>query len=98
MIRELKRFVYLHGLRCGLCGHCQLGNPNCEEWEFHKFRRTYITAICRHVDLRTAQEYAGHARITSTERYLKAASAIEGQKRVSAIDWAKSFYEPPATK
>ena len=86
------RFVYLHGLRCGRCGHCRLSNPNCEEWEFHKFRRTYITAICPRVDLRTAQEYAGHARITSAERYLKTASAAAGQKRISAIDFTKPFY------
>lgn len=93
MIRSLKRFAYLHGLRCGRCEHCRGGNPNCEEWELHKFRRTYITAIVRHVDLRTAQAYAGHKRITSTERYLKAASASEGQKRVSQIDWTKPFYQ-----
>jgi integrase len=96
MLPLLKRFVYLHGLRCGRCNHCRLGNPNCAGWEFHKFRRTYITAICRHVDLRTAQTYAGHERITSTERYLKAASASEGQSRVSAIDFTKSFYDPSA--
>jgi integrase len=93
MIRSLKRFAYLHGLRCGRCEHCRSGHPECEEWELHKFRRTYITAIVRHVDLRTAQAYAGHKRIASTERYLKAASASQGQKRVSAIDWTKPFYD-----
>jgi integrase len=92
MIRHLKRFAFLHGLRCGRCSHCRSGNPNCEAWELHKFRRTYITGICRKVDLRTAQEYAGHTRITSTERYLKAASAAEGQKSVSSIDWTKPHY------
>jgi integrase len=92
MIRHLKRFAYLHGLRCGRCSHCRSGNPNCEAWELHKFRRTYITGICRKVDLRTTQEYAGHTRITSTERYLKAASAAEGQKSVSSIDWTKPHY------
>jgi integrase len=92
MIRHLKRFVYLHGLRCGRCHHCRAGNPNCEDWELHKFRRTYITGILRHVDLRTAQEYAGHSRITSTERYLRPASATEGQSRVSSIDWTVPFY------
>lgn len=70
-----------------------MGNPDCEQWELHKFRRTYITAICRNVDLRTAQSYAGHEKITSTERYLKSASAAEGQKRVSAIDFTKPFYD-----
>jgi len=93
MIRSLKRFAYLHGLRCGRCEHCRSGHPECEEWELHKFRRAYITAIVRHVDLRTAQAYAGHKRITSTERYLRSASASEGQKRVSAIDWTKPFYD-----
>jgi integrase len=93
LIKKLKRYVYLHGLRCGRCAHCRSGNPECEDWELHKFRRTYITGIVRHVDLRTAQGYAGHLRITSTERYLKAASAKEGQKRVSGIDWTKSFYD-----
>ena len=90
--RQLKRFVYQHGLRCGRCDHCRSGNPNCEEWELHKFRRTYLTGIVRHVDLRTAQQYAGHSRITSTERYLRSASAAEGQSRVSSIDWTVPFY------
>jgi integrase len=94
LIRDLKRFVYLHGLRCGRCGHCNSGNPDCEDWELHKFRRTYITGILRHVDLRTAQEYAGHSRISSTERYLRPASATEGQSRVSSIDWTVPFYMP----
>jgi integrase len=58
----------------------------------HKFRRTYLTGIVRHVDLRTAQQYAGHSRITSTERYLRSASAAEGQSRVSSIDWTVPFY------
>ncbi len=93
MIRFLKRFAYLHGLRCGHCEHCRSGHLECEEWELHKFRRTYITAIVRHVDLRTVQAYAGHKRITSTERYLKAASVAEGQKRVSAINWTKPYYD-----
>jgi integrase len=92
LIRQLKRFVYLHGLRCGRCHHCRFDNPECEEWELHKFRRTYITGILRHVDLRTAQEYAGHTRISSTERYLRPASASEGQSRVSSIDWTVPFY------
>jgi integrase len=84
--------VYLHGLRCGRCEHCRSGNPDCKEWSLHKFRRTYITGIVRHVDLRTAQGYAGHSRITSTERYLRPASATEGQGRVSSIDWTVPFY------
>jgi integrase len=92
MIRKLKKFVFLHGLRCGRCGHCTSGNPECEDWELHKFRRTYATALVRHIDLRTAQRYLGHRRISSTERYLTAASASEGQQSVSAINWTKSFY------
>jgi integrase len=92
LIVQLKRFVYLHGLRCGLCEHCRSGNPECEDWELHKFRRTYATALVRHVDLRTAQRYLGHKRITSTERYLRAASAVDGQRKVSQIDFTKPFY------
>lgn len=46
----------------------------------------------RHVDLRTAQRYLGHKRITSTERYLLAASAADGQGKVSEIDFTKPFY------
>lgn len=92
LIKSLKRFVYLHGLRCGRCAHCRSGNPECEEWELHKFRRSYATALVRHVDLRTAQRYLGHKRIASTERYLKAASAAEGQKKVSGIDFTENFY------
>ncbi|MGD0939000.1 MAG: site-specific integrase [Terracidiphilus sp.] len=92
LLRKLKKFVYLHGLRCGRCDHCLSGNPECEDWELHRFRRTYATAIVRHVDLKTAQTYLGHLRISSSERYLKAASAAEGQTKVSAIDFTKSFY------
>jgi integrase len=92
LIRDLKRFAYLHGLRCGRCSHCRSGNPECEEWELHKFRRTYATGLVRNVDLRTAQGYLGHKRITSTERYLRAGSAADGQKKVSKIDWTKPFY------
>jgi len=92
LIGSLKRFVYLHGLRCGRCTHCRIGNPDCEEWELHKFRRTYATALVRRIDLRTAQQYLGHKRITSTERYLRAASAIDGQRAVSQIDFTKPFY------
>src|ERR1035438_7693734 len=95
LLKSLKRFVYLHGLRCGQCGHCRLGNPDCEEWELHRFRRTYATALVRHVDLRTAQKYLGHKRITSTEHYLLAASAEDGQQAVSAIDFTKPFYGGP---
>jgi integrase len=93
LLQHLKRFVFRHGLRCGNCAHCLSGNPECENWGFHKFRRTYITAILRHVDLRTAQSYAGHKRISATERYLRPGTAIDGQKRVSAIDFTKPFYE-----
>jgi integrase len=91
ILERLKRFVYLHGLRCGRCGHCVSGNPNCEEWECHKFRRNYATTIVRKYDLRTAQQYLGHKRITSTERYLRAFSAIDGQKRASQIDFTNPF-------
>ena len=92
LMQQLKRFVHQHGLSCGRCHHCRSGYPGCEEWELHKFRRTYITGILRHVDLRTAQQYAGHSKITSTERYLRSASAAEGQSRVSSIDWTVPFY------
>lgn len=98
LILHLKRFVYLHGLRCGRCEHCRSGNPECEDWELHKFRRTYATALVRHVDLRTAQKYLGHKRITSTERYLRAASAIDGQKKVSQIDFTKPFYSDSSNR
>lgn len=93
IIRELKRFAYLNGMRCGHCAHCRSGNPNCEAWQLHKFRRTYLTRVCRKTDLRTAQEYAGHTRLSSTQRYLKPASAAEGQKRVSSIDFTENDYD-----
>jgi integrase len=93
LLGALKRFAFVHGLRCGRCEHCLSGNPECDNWDMHKFRRTYATAIVRYLDLRTAQEYLGHESITSTERYLKASSAAGGQKRVSQINWIKPFYE-----
>ena len=78
--------------RLGCFDQAKAGNPDCEDWELHKFRRTYATGLVRHVDLRTAQKYLGHKRITSTERYLRAASAADGQEAVSKIDWTKPFY------
>ena len=65
---------------------------NAKIGSFTNFAAPTQPALVRNVDLRTAQGYLGHTRITSTERYLRAASAADGQKRVSAIDWTKPFY------
>jgi integrase len=48
------------------------GGPVCEKWHPHKFRATYITELLRSgIDIRTVQALAGHAHITSTEKYLR---------------------------
>ncbi|MCL2659451.1 MAG: site-specific integrase [Acidobacteriaceae bacterium] len=93
VIHSLKQFAFEHSLTCGCCEHCLAGHHDCEEWTLHKFRRTYITAICRYLDLPTAQKLAGHADIRTTQRYLAAAKASEVQGRVSQIDFTKPFYK-----
>lgn len=93
LLAKLKHQVRKAGLSCGTCEHCKNGNPDCQHFDLHKFRRTYITAILRYVDLRTAQELAGHSKIETTMRYLRPAAAKEVQKKVTMIDFTKSFYD-----
>ena len=87
LLRDLKRLVYKAGLHCGLCQSCKERNE-CEQWELHKFRRTYITTLLRNrIDLRTVQAFAGHADLGSTMRYLTPASTSEVRDKIAAIEW-----------
>jgi integrase len=58
-----------------------------QDASLHKMRRSWLTALVRSkaVDLRTAQDFAGHSDLASTMRYLKPASAAEMQHKIDSI-------------
>jgi integrase len=58
----------------------------CEQWELHKFRRSFLTKMLRNgIDARTVQAFAGHSSLDVTLRYLRPASATEMQTKLNAI-------------
>lgn len=64
------------------------GDRGYDEFELHKFRPTCITAWLRnHIDPRTVMEYAGHADLETTLRYLRPAAAPERIAAVSEVKW-----------
>lgn len=79
------------GIECGWCANCiagTKGDRGCEDFELHKFRRTCITTWLRNnIDPRTVMEYAGHADLETTLRYLRPAAAHERIAEVSEIKW-----------
>jgi integrase len=79
------------GIECGWCANCIAGVKGargCDEFELHKFRRTCITTWLRNgIDPRTVMEYAGHADMETTLRYLRPAAAQERIAAVSGIKW-----------
>ena len=86
-----KKRVRLEDSFCGWCDNCHAGLKGdrlCEEFELHKFRRTCITTWLRNkIDPRTVMEYAGHADLETTLRYLRPAAAHERIAAVSEIKW-----------
>lgn len=88
LLRKLKTLARNSGLNCGRCEGCQRKGAlaECEEFELHKFRRTYATTLLRSgVDLATAQRMMGHSDLSSTIRYLRPASSATVQDKVNAI-------------
>jgi integrase len=60
----------------------------CAEWTLHKFRRTCLTTMLRQgVDAKSVQNFAGHAELDTTLKYLAPALGIEMQAKVNAIQW-----------
>ncbi|CAN5750837.1 hypothetical protein BH10ACI4_BH10ACI4_17000 [soil metagenome] len=89
LLRRLKRLAKAHELNCGVCGGCKSALGECQGWTLHKFRRTYCTTLLQSgMDLRTVQQFMGHADLASTMRYLKPATSKESQARVNAIKWS----------
>jgi len=88
LLRKLKTLARNNNLNCGRCEGCQRPGAaaECEEFELHKFRRTFCTTLLRNgVDLATVQRAMGHKDLASTMRYLGPASAAQMQDRVNAI-------------
>lgn len=51
--------------------------------------RTYCTTLLQSgLDLRTVQQFMGHADLASTMRYLRPATSKESQSRINAIQWS----------
>jgi integrase len=87
LLRTLKRLAHRAGLNCGKCSGC-IERNECQEWELHRFRRTYATNLLRNdVDIRTVQALMGHADLDSTLRYLTPAASSEIQDKINSIKW-----------
>jgi len=87
LLRGLKSLAKNAGLNCGHCESCA-ARGECEQWTLHKFRRTYCTTLLRSgIDLRTAQDFMGHADMASTMRYLRPAASKEVRDRLNAVDF-----------
>ncbi|MDR3792297.1 MAG: site-specific integrase [Terracidiphilus sp.] len=88
LLRQLKRLAKQENLNCGRCSGCRSALRECQEWQLHKFRRTYATKLLRNgVDLRTVQALMGHSDLDSTLRYLRPAEADELQGKLAKIAW-----------
>jgi integrase len=90
LLRALKRLARRAGLNCGECKPCNAKSEECENWQLHKFRRTWATTLLRNeVDVVTVQKWAGWADTETALRYLRASEAgsKESQSRINAIVW-----------
>jgi integrase len=88
LLRKLKALARNSNLNCGKCEGCQREGSlaECEQFELHKFRRTFATTLLRNgVDLATVQKLMGHSELSSTMRYLRPASTAHVQDKVNAI-------------
>jgi site-specific recombinase XerD len=57
---------------------------------FHALRHAAGSLIARHADARFVQEFLGHSRITTTERYMHAKARPEDLERVNLAFAARS--------
>lgn len=88
LLRALKQLAKREKLNCGHCQGCKAPHHECQEWNLHKFRRTYCTTLLRNgVDLRTVQAMMGHSDLASTMRYLRPAGSAEVQAHINRIRW-----------
>jgi integrase/recombinase XerD len=91
LLAMLKGMARRAGIECGWCRNCQATSKRglgCRDFELHKFRRTCVTTWLRSkLDPRTVMEYAGHADLETTLRYLRPAAAQERIAAVSEIKW-----------
>jgi integrase len=88
LLRKLKALARNSGLNCGRCEGCQREGSlaECEQFELHKFRRTFCTMLLRNgVDPSTCQRLMGHSDFESTLRYMRPAAATAMQDKVNAI-------------
>jgi integrase/recombinase XerC len=65
-------------------------------YTLHRLRRTAITTWLQSgIDLRTVQAWAGHNRLSSTERYLRPARTERYRSAIDAIQWDESATDGP---
>jgi integrase len=87
-LRALKRLARREGLNCGKCAGCSSELKECSHWTLHKLRRTYGTRLLKsEVDVRTLQDWMGHADLASTLRYLRPTAAKDAQDKINAVVW-----------
>jgi len=65
---------------------------------FHALRHAAGSLIARHADARFVQEFLGHSRITTTERYMHAKARPEDLERVNLAFAARPSSEQTRTK
>jgi integrase len=61
---------------------------------FHALRHAAGSLIARHADARFVQEFLGHSRITTTERYMHAKARPEDVERVNLAFRAATAHQP----
>jgi site-specific recombinase XerD len=61
---------------------------------FHALRHAAGSLIARHADARFVQEFLGHSRITTTERYMHAKARPEDVERVNLAFRVATMHQP----
>jgi site-specific recombinase XerD len=65
---------------------------------FHALRHAAGSLVARHADARFVQEFLGHSRITTTERYMHAKARPEDLERVNLAFAVRPSSEPARTE
>jgi integrase len=90
LLRTLKRMAKNADLNCGECAGCKGRGQECRKFGLHTMRRTYCTGLIRGgADIKTVQQWMGHADIETTLIYQKHVDARskQGTKTANSIDF-----------
>jgi len=68
--------------------HDGYGHPctrvQCRKWKLHRFRHTFATTAIRNgVDLGLVQELLGHAKLSTTQKYISAATETQAKSAIN---------------